>query len=55
MTTLLKENLNKKKGDSLITTTKINSGGWMNEPDRTPTIHDIRRKIGRISSSTRDT
>ena len=42
-----------KLGDSLITTTTINSGGWKDEPDRTPTIHDIRREIRRIPSGSR--
>jgi hypothetical protein len=40
-------------GDSLITTTTINSGGWKDEPHRTPTIHDFRREIRRIPSGTR--
>jgi hypothetical protein len=42
-----------KNGDSLIATTTINSGGWMDEPHRTPTIHDIRRECRRVSSGTR--
>jgi hypothetical protein len=41
-------------GDSLITTTKIYSGGWKDEPYRTPTIHNIRRESSRISESARD-
>jgi hypothetical protein len=43
----------KNQGDSLIRTTTINSGGWEDEPYRSPTIHDIRRKIGRIPSDAR--
>jgi hypothetical protein len=43
----------KKFGDSLITTTTINSGGWKDEPHRSPTIHDIRREIRGIPSDTR--
>ena len=40
-------------GDSLIKTTMINSGGWKDEPYRSPTIRDIRRKIGRRPSDAR--
>jgi transposase-like protein len=31
-------------GYSLISTTTINSGGWKDEPHRSPIIHDIRRE-----------
>jgi hypothetical protein len=40
-------------GNSLITTTMINSGGWKDEPNRAPTIHDIRRESRRIPSGTK--
>jgi hypothetical protein len=43
-----------KKGDYLITTTKINSGGQMDESDRTSTTHNIRRQIRRISQAARN-
>jgi hypothetical protein len=32
-------------------TTTINSGGWKDEPQKAPTIYDIRRESGNVLGS----